>query len=222
MSHDIKTPLSGILGLCEILLTRTQDAVQAEFIQSISTTSAQLLAFFDNCLELSKFENDDIALISEQFSIHCLVHDVVELFKAPIHEKSLSLSICYDSSVPDILISSRPALFRILQNILGNAIKFTNEGSIKITVNSSLNSVYQQRALHLSIEDTGIGILKKNQRIIFEKFTRLSPSYKGIYTGAGNGLYITKKLLDTLNGKIKVQSTVGVGSKFSIELPINE
>ena len=219
MSHDVKTPIAGIIGLSEILKKQLQGAPQ-DFIQDIFLCAEQLMRFFDNCLEMAKSENMDMVLVKERFNFKVLVNQIKELFLPALENKNLDFSIDYDSKIPNVLLGSRPALYRIILNLLGNAVKFTEQGNILIKVDLSRKSTEKKAIIKLVIEDTGIGIPKDKQQIIFEQFTRLTPAYQGIYTGSGIGLFVVNKLVNSLNGEIYVESEEGKGSRFIVVLPL--
>ena len=220
MSHDIKTPLAGIVGISEIL-TRRLHGEDLELSQIQLMSSRQLLSFFNNCLEVFKMETSDINLISTTFSLKNMLNELVELFKPAVLNKKLIFQIHYLDSIPDYLIGNRASIYRVLLNLIGNAVKFTHNGSIGIIVSFCRQSSSEKDAkLTLVVEDTGIGIAESNLKVIFERFTRLTPSYKGTYEGSGIGLYIVQKSVLAMGGEIQVNSILGKGSQFIIQLPI--
>lgn len=218
MSHDVKTPLSGIIGISELLTYRLQNNEERDFAQTILVSGRQLLNFFDNCLEVFKLENNGVALASESFSLKNLIKEIYELFNPAIKTKGLLFTLHYPNHIPDNFIGSRSGIYRILLNLVGNAVKFTHHGSISIRIDLEENS--SKTPVKITIEDTGIGITKDKQKIIFERFTRLIPSYKGIYEGSGIGLYIVQKFLDAMQGEIHINSDEGKGSQFIVTVPL--
>ena len=221
MSHDIKTPLAGIIGISEILTRRLQGE-NLELTQTLLLSSRQLLSFFNNCLEIFKLENSVIALEVVPFDIKRVLNEIYELFLPAALNKKLDLNVLYLGYIPDSLIGSRASFYRVLLNLIGNAIKFTHSGSVTIQV-SIATYIYPSDAnakLTLVVQDTGIGISENNLNMIFNQFTRLSPSHEGIYEGSGIGLYVVQKTVSTLGGEVHVNSMEGVGSKFTVELPI--
>lgn len=220
MSHDVRTPLAGIIGLAELLTYQLKEKKNLEFAQILLMSGQQLLGFFDNCLDVFKLEND-ISLQHETFSLRKLTQDVISLFQAAIRTKELDFNIHLHHTTPDHLHGNRAGLYRILLNIISNAIKFTHKGKIFININCSEMETANHMQLHITIEDTGIGIAKDKFEHIFERFTRLSPSFKGIYDGAGIGLYIVKKYIDAMQGDIQLSSQESKGSRFDITLPFS-
>ena len=219
MSHDVKTPLSGIIGVSELLTERLQGD-NLEFVQTLLMSGKQLLNFFDNCLEVFKLESGNITLKKETFSLKAMLDEINDLFQPAIRAKGLTLNIEYINHSIDYLIGSRVGIYRILLNLVGNAVKFTHQGHIHIIVHSE-NSAGNEIIIKISVKDTGIGIAKDKQNMIFERFTRLIPSYKGTYEGSGIGLYIVKKFVEAMLGSIEVDSEKNSGSTFTITLPFN-
>lgn len=219
LSHDIKTPLAGMIGMAELLTYHLKEPKNLEFAQILLMSGRQLLNFFDNCLEAFKLESD-ITLITETFSLRHLLHEIADLFQAAIKSKQLDFEMRIHPDAPDNLKGCRAGFYRIMLNIIGNAIKFTHKG--KIFLNISFDKInYTHVNLHISIEDTGIGIASDKFDIIFDRFTRLIPSYKGTYEGSGIGLYIVKRYITAMNGDIQVASQENKGSRFDIMLPFD-
>lgn len=221
MSHDIKTPLAGIIGNAELLLRKTKEGKARESLSEIMECGHTLLRFFDNCLELSKLENADLTLISERFKLKELIWEVVSLFKPAVKSKNLELNIYYDDNIPDNLLGNRAALFRVLQNLIGNAVKFTYQGGVKVYVqlHRKRKSPSKEVVIMLIVEDTGVGIPYHQQKIVFENLRRLTPSHQGLYEGNGIGLYIVDKFVKAMSGEIYLESEEGKGSKFTLALP---
>lgn len=218
MSHDIKTPLAGIIGLSELLSYRLQGEELA-FAQTLLRSGQRLLNFFDNCLEVFNLESRDIALVHEAFNLKEMLNEIYDLFQPTIITKKLNFHINYDRAIPSRLIGSRAGIYRIILNLVGNAVKFTQYGMITVSA-QCVHITDQEAMIKLVVEDTGIGIAVEKQKIIFERFTRLTPSYKGVYEGSGIGLYVVQKFLDTMQGEINVKSKEGQGSQFTVTIPL--
>jgi len=215
MSHDVKTPLSGIIGITELLTQRLQGEEQ-KFAQSLLVSGRQLLNFFDNCLEVFKLENSDISAMTENFNLKTVINEIYDLYYPAVKKKGLTLVVHYDPHIPMNLHGSRAGIYRILLNLVGNAVKFTHTGSIEINVELTKQSNDKEAQIKFVVADTGIGIAKPKQQIIFERFTRLSPSYKGLYEGSGIGLHIVQKFVESMQGQIYVNSEEGRGSQFIV------
>ncbi len=162
---------------------------------------------------------DGILAVSErQFDLPKVVDDMQSLILPAVKEKKLKLTVLLDDDVPKYLIGDSTRTQRILMNLFNNAVKFTNNGHIKFRASVGKQSG-NNIVLKFVVEDTGIGISDKEKEFIFERFSRLSPSYKGIYQGNGLGLRIVKQFLDEMGGEIHVQSKLGLGSTFVIIIP---
>lgn len=220
MSHDVKTPLSGIIGLSELLAHRLKDKENLAFARTLYHSGQQLLNFFDNCLEVFKLESHNVTLSAECFDLFNLLKEIEELYKPAVTAKKLKFSVNYDDQIPHHIIGSRVGIYRILLNLVGNAVKFTHKGFIRIRITSTQSpSTTHPVALKIEVEDSGIGIPSDKQKIIFDRFSRLIPSYKGTYEGSGIGLYIVNKFVNSMHGKIDVDSVEGRGSCFAVTLP---
>jgi len=215
ISHDVKTPLSGMIGMAELLAQRLKNE-EFEFANSIVAAGRKTMIFFDNCLELAKLDNTKIEIYNERFNLRDLIQDIVVLMQPAMQLKGLNFQIHYDDSIPSYLLGSRNSLYRILLNIIGNAVKFTHQGTITLRIQLSKNSTLERAIIKIDIQDTGIGIPKDKQSIIFERLTRLTPSYEGRYEGSGIGLYIVDKLIKAIHGEIHVTSEEGKGTCFTV------
>jgi signal transduction histidine kinase/CheY-like chemotaxis protein len=219
MSHDIKTPLAGLISTAEFLTYELKDARQGKLARNIVDAGRQLMLFFDNCLETAKAERGHAAGTKEYFSLRDVVNEIVQLYKPAVMNKHLDFHAYFDKQVPDYLLGDRASIYRILMNLAGNAVKFTEKGSITLNITLSKKSTAERAVIKISVKDTGIGIPKEKHRYIFERFTRLSPSSKGIM-GSGLGLYLVQKMMESLHGEIHLKSEENEGSEFSIILPL--
>ena len=218
MSHDVKTPLSGIISLAELLSFRVQPELH-DLTQGLMDSGKQLMSFFENCIELSKIENHSLVPSKENFSLKELLQELLQLFRPAIIAKNLFLYIECSEKIPARLLGSRANLYRSLLNLMGNAIKFTNQGFVKITVALSQRSTDKQAMIQLKVIDTGVGIPRNKQNSIFEKFSRLTPSSQGNVEGHGIGLYIVQQFVESMQGQISVKSKEGEGSQFILAIP---
>jgi two-component system aerobic respiration control sensor histidine kinase ArcB len=221
MSHDIKTPLSGILSFAEYLSSQVPEHLR-EFSQDILGAGKQLMQFFENCMELSKLESHSITLQEETFSVEQLLHEILTLLRPAIKAKDLGLYVNYAEKKPLYFLGSRVTLYRILLNLVGNAVKFTQEGSITVGVELDENTTSDTAILKFTVADTGIGIPTNKQRFIFEKFSRITPSYEGVYEGQGIGLYIVREFVEAMGGVIHLKSKEKRGSEFTVLIPLKE
>ncbi|WP_095955148.1 hybrid sensor histidine kinase/response regulator [Flavobacterium sp. ACN6] len=218
MSHEIRTPLSGILGFTNLLQKRPLDETAAEFVTSIQRSGENLMTIINDILDLSKIEAGMMRITPGIFSINGLMNSVETLFSERVKEKKLSISSKVDNSIPDTLTGDATRLTQILVNLIGNAIKFTHQGTVSIEVYKKL--LHENKiVLGFKITDTGIGIGKEKLTEVFERFNQGEDSTTRNYGGTGLGLSIVKKLILLQEGDIEVNSEQGKGTTFSFYIP---
>ena len=219
ISHDIRTPLSGIINMAEVLESKTTDNTNKSYVHSISQAAKQLLDYLNTIIEFSKLEAPNPPPITTtEFNLKSLIQEIVRLLTNKTPLKNTQIVINYSDDLPHKIIADRMRINKILRNLISNAIKFTEQG--QITINAAFPEIIDQTtSCKLSIQDTGIGISAKQIPFVFEKFSRLSASYTGRYHGSGLGLATVKKFIDDLGGNIKVTSKINHGSTFTCTLP---
>ena len=218
MSHDIRTPLNGVIGMAQILEERILSSDDKQYARWINESGNQLMFLLNNILEVISLDQVDEQIVhKDTFSIMALVKDIIELEQPSILIKKLALNVTIDEKLPKLIISDRIKLHRILLNLLGNAIKFTQHGVVELIVMQDKETPVDV-TVSFVIKDTGIGIQKSIQNKIFDRFFRVSPSEKGHYQGHGVGLHIVQSFVQLLGGKINVVSEEGRGSVFSFKL----
>jgi len=221
MQHDIKTPISHIIGLSDILLKASEQSEESKkYVGYIKTSAERLMELMVDVFCFLDIETGDAHEKIETFNLRTMIQSIVELYIIPVNQKKIKLTIDYAGSTPDSLVGDRIKFHRILLNLVDNALKFTKEGSVTIHVQCDQKSDDSKAILKISVEDTGIGIPVEKQEEIFEKFSRLSPSGQNLYKGLGLGLWIVKELVKNLKGTIQVESREGYGACFTCELPI--
>lgn len=221
ISHDVKTPLAGIIGTAEFLAQQTENIAYKGRAESIVQSGIRLLELMSELIELSRMESGEIQNKQIRFSLRSLIDDIEQLVKPAIEDKSLNLKIKYDKKIPKYLIGHRSNLYRTILNLVANATKFTSHGSITIKVDL-VAAAKKTVTIRVAVKDTGIGIPKDKQSIIFDRFTRLTPSYEGVYKGSGLGLYIVKQFVEEMSGEIYLESEEGVGSTFICLIPLKK
>lgn len=218
MSHDIKTPIAGIISTAEYLTHSIEDDENNSRADDIVKSGFRLLEMMVEIIEISRLEVRQTERTQLRFNFQKLIDDIVQLIKPSFIEKPFKLKVDYAKNIPNFLIGDRWHLYRVILNLLSNAIKFTKKGSITIKV-APIKQTKKKITLKISVQDTGMGIPKEKQATIFDNFTRLTPSYEGIYKGTGLGLYIVKQFIEAMKGKITVESEEGKGSSFNCIIP---
>ncbi len=228
MSHEIRTPLNIIIGFTSILKKKVGEEKLLEYLNSIEMSSYNLLKFLNDILDMSKIEAGKIMLNPESIDLNLMINNIKELFLLKATEKNLALTVHIDPKVPTPIMIDEIRLRQILVNLIGNAIKFTNEGYIKINIDSPQIGQYRSQYsstcnIRISIEDSGIGISEDNLEEIFESFRQVNTKEQMQLGGSGLGLAISKRLSEMMKGELSVTSKKGVGSTFTVifqEVPI--
>jgi signal transduction histidine kinase len=188
--------------------------------KNISASGRTLMTLLNNLLDLAKIEAGRMVLQPEAINLKLLLHDVVQMFATELRNKSVELRVISESTLPLAIYLDEIRIRQILTNLVGNAVKFTASGFIRITATHTTSESDKSKIdVILSIEDTGIGIAEENQSFIFESFKQNDDSTDSKYEGAGLSLTITKRLVELMNGEIKVQSKKNEGSTFTLRLP---
>ncbi|MEA5510079.1 ATP-binding protein [Crocosphaera sp. UHCC 0190] len=223
MSHEIRTPMNAILGFSELLQDSVTDSHTLSHVMAINSAGKTLLALINDILDLSKIEAGKLSVNYVPVNLSLLLEEIYHIFLQKVAEKQLDFHLEIAPDVPTIILFDEVRLRQILFNIVGNAIKFTDQGYIKIKVNNlgNINQINEplKTTIKITIEDTGIGIPLNQQDKIFDAFTQIEESSTKQYEGTGLGLTITKKLTDILQGTIYLQSQLGKGSVFTFVFP---
>ena len=219
MSHDIRTPLSGIVGMSELLKQEVKEPEQQQYAHWVNESGQQLLSLLNGILDVVSANNvTENDRHEEAFDLHQCLQDIVQLELPTTKLKGIDLQINISDETPRFIISDRTKIHRILLNLLGNAIKFTQKGMVAIEI-SCQSRTNEQVDIEFTVKDTGMGIPEALQDTVFERFSRVTPSCKGLYAGHGLGLHIAQSYVKLLGGEIKLRSKEGLGTSFYFVLP---
>ena len=221
MSHEIRTPMNAILGMAELLSETGLSSEQRKYVEIFQRAGANLLNLINDILDLSKGEAGSITLEEIDFDLHEVVMRAAELIRMKAQARGLSVACEFSPAVPRMVVGDSTRLRQILLNLLGNSLKFTEKGGLKVCVEPDPEYAHPA-ALRFAIRDTGIGIPADKVGSIFESFTQADSSTTRKYGGTGLGLSISKKFVELMGGRIWVESAVGHGSTFYFTVALKE
>jgi len=218
MSHEIRTPINAVMGMNEMILRECEDETIKEYALHAKSAGKILLSLINDILDMSKLEAGKMEIVNERYHLNAVLVDVVNMIQIKVDQKQLKFNVDVDESIPDELCGDEVKIRQIITNVLSNAVKYTEKGSVSLTVNKE-NSATDGFTLKISIRDTGIGIKQEDIDKLFDNFERLDMQRNRNVEGTGLGLAITSRMLKLMNGHLDVESVYGEGSTFTIYLP---
>lgn len=225
ISHEIRTPLNAILGFSDMMRNTTQlDSIQTDYLETISKSGQLLLSLIDDILDISMIESGRIQLDEVDFYLTEVVENTIRMIRPALHAKPIEFKYFIDPSIPQFYTGDPKRLRQIIINLLNNAIKFTDQGSVSLSIipEGRPNPNADTQKLIFTIQDTGIGICPSKQEIIFAAFSQADASLTRQYGGSGLGLTICKNLINKMGGSIGLESEQGKGSKFVFKLQLQK
>ena len=213
MSHEIRTPLNGVIMAARLMVSAKTDAERAEYAGIVMGSSDILLELVSDVIDLNAMDIDNFKIANQTICTRELVIGTLRPFSFQAEEKGISLNVTIESNVPYYFLGDRTRAKQVIMNLVGNAIKFTVEGAVNVSL------LYEDNKLLLVIDDTGVGISEESKEKLFEPFVQGSQSTRDEYGGSGLGLTIVKKIVTAMNGVILLKSEIGVGTKVSVYFP---
>jgi len=215
VSHEIRTPMNAIIGFTDVIAKTSLNKTQTEYIHTINSSSKLLLEIINDILDFSKIESGKLEIECHAFNLHYLINDISNIFSELMHKKSIMFTSSNIENLPSCIKGDQVRLKQVIFNLLSNALKFTPEKGVII-----FDIRYEKNSLHVSVSDNGVGIAQEKLGKIFEAFSQEDVSTTRKYGGTGLGLTISSKLVEGMGGKLQVTSSLGKGSLFFFDFPV--
>ncbi len=220
MSHEIRTPMNGVLGMTDLLLETHLSSKQNRYLKAIKSSGNSLLELINEVLDFAKLDEGRVELVEQRLDLKELIDEVAYVLSTKAKDKDLDLRVNYDIDAPRLFLGDEVRLKQVMLNLLGNAIKFTDHGYVRITAKPILDLTQQYQMMQIEIQDTGIGIEKQNQTRLFKAFSQAESETARKFGGTGLGLAISRQLIELMQGQVGVESEVDQGSTFWVRIPL--
>lgn len=220
MSHEIRTPMNGVMAMADLMAEYDLDEDLQEYVETIRTSGRALLTIINDVLDYSKLEASKMTIHEDEFDLEKIILDVIALLMPSVRESGLSIMLDYDMFLATRFIGDPVRVRQVLTNLIGNAVKFTTEGHVLVRVLGLPEDDGKSQRIHLTVEDTGIGISPEHQAHVFGEFNQVEDERNRKFEGTGLGLAITRQLVELMGGEIWVESELGVGSAFGVSLTL--
>lgn len=218
MSHEIRTPINSIIGMNEMILRGSGEKETLEYANTIKSASQMLLALVNDTLDFSKIESGKMEIVETKYDLSSVIHDIYSIFNIKMDEKGLAFQVEVDPDLPIGLIGDNVRLRQVITNLMTNALKYTDAGTIYLKIHRCQNLSSHTVKLRISVEDTGTGIAKEDLSRLKEKFVRLNLERNNDIEGTGLGISIVNGYLELMNSALQIESEPGVGSKFYFDI----
>ncbi|GHA60770.1 hypothetical protein GCM10008927_27890 [Amylibacter ulvae] len=218
MSHEIRTPMNGVIGMAELLLETKLSKIQRDYVDTISGSSANLMAIINDILDFSKIEAGRLELLEEPFVLEEMVNGIIRTMLPVAAKKNIEVILQIDPDLPTVFEGDKVRMQQILTNVIGNAVKFTAKGHVMVHISGEPNDDLIN--VTFVVKDSGVGIPEHKLDIIFDAFQQVDGAENRAFDGTGLGLAITQRLVQQMNGIVCVTSEVGVGTQFSLSIPL--
>lgn len=213
MSHEIRTPINAVLGMNELIIRESSEENIRDYAKDIESSGRMLLSLINDILDFSKVESGKMEIISVEYDLASVINDIINMLSTKAKDKGLDFLVEVDQTIPSMLYGDERKITQIITNLMTNAIKYTEKGSVKLSIKGAEDDIGYK--LYLSVSDTGKGIKEEDQKRLFESFTRVDEVENRAIEGTGLGLTLTKCFTEMMGGELSVESVYGEGSTFT-------